>query len=285
VLTSVAAGALTIRGVSLGGVYTSLAVPELGVLFDIGMPARSLAMMDTWLISHGHADHIGAMAAALGIRGLHGKTTPPRVLAPAEIVDDLQASLAAMTRLQRFPLAINVVPMRPGDEVALRPDLEARAIRTFHPVPSLGYVLLRKVSKLKAEFVGLPGPHIAALRKSGVEISSTHYQSQLAYVTDTLVSVLDHSPELLQCPTLILECTFLDDRKSRDAARSGCHIHLDEIVERAPSLCDPALQHLVLMHFSQLYHPGEIDGILRRRMPAALYAKTIAFVPSGEWPG
>ena len=35
VLTTVEAGRLTIRGVSLGGVYTSLHVPELDLFFDL----------------------------------------------------------------------------------------------------------------------------------------------------------------------------------------------------------------------------------------------------------
>ena len=42
-LTTVTAGPYTVRGVSIGGVYTSIAVPELGVLFDAGIPAADPA--------------------------------------------------------------------------------------------------------------------------------------------------------------------------------------------------------------------------------------------------
>ena len=285
-LTEVRAGAHTIRGVSVGGVYTSLAVPELGVLFDLGMPARSSAIMDVWLLSHGHADHIGALAAQLGIRALHGKTTPPQLLMPAEIVDDVAAALTALSKLQRWPLQVNAVPMRAGDEVHLRGELFARAVQTFHPVPSLGYILVRKITKLKAELVGLPGTEIAALRRAGQNVSVIHERLELGYATDTLISALDHAPELLRCATLILESTFLDGRKSRDAARAGCHIHLDDIIERADDFMHPDLRHLVLMHFSQLYAPHEIDGLLRARLPAPLYQKVVAFVdPTRPWPG
>ncbi len=285
-LTEVRAGAHTIRGVSVGGVYTSLAVPELGVLFDLGMPLRSTATLDTWLLSHGHADHIGAIAAQLGIRALHGKTSPPRLLLPREIVDDVTEALTALTKLQRWPMQVIAVPMQAGDEVQVRGDLFARAVQTFHPVPSLGYVLLRKISKLKPELVGLPGAEIAALRRAGENVSVIEERFELGYATDTLISALDHAPELLQCTTLILESTFLDGRKSRDAARAGCHIHLDEIIERADDFMHPDLRHLVLMHFSQLYAPHEIDGLLRARLPAPLYQKVVAFVdPTRPWPG
>ncbi|MCX5746553.1 MAG: MBL fold metallo-hydrolase, partial [Proteobacteria bacterium] len=72
-LTSVTAGPYTVRGISVGGVYTSLAIPELGIGFDAGASPRSFGGIDTFALSHGHADHIGALPALLGIRGLTGK--------------------------------------------------------------------------------------------------------------------------------------------------------------------------------------------------------------------
>lgn len=282
-LTTVTAGALTVRGLSVGGVYTSLAVPELGLLFDAGASPRSSCAIDTILLSHGHADHVGALPALLGIRALSGKTRPPRVVMPAEIVDDLTAALAALSRLQRFPLAIEAIGMRPGDELALRGDLRVRAVRTFHPVPSLAYLIIRQISKLRPELHGLPGPEIAARRRAGEPVTDSEDRLELAYATDTLVTVFDHAPALLEARTLIMECTFLDDRKSLEAARAGCHIHLDELIERADQFAN---EHVVMMHFSQIYRPDEIAGILDARLPPALRKKIIPFVPGGSnWPG
>jgi ribonuclease Z len=239
--------------------------------------------MDTILLSHGHADHVGALPAFLGIRALSGKTRPPRVIMPIEILEDLTAGLAAMSRLQRFPLEIDAVGMSAGDELVLRGDLRVRAVRTFHPVPSLAYIIVRRVAKLRADLRGLSGPQIAARRRAGEDVNDYEDRLELAYATDTLVSALDHGPELLQARTLIVECTFLDHRKSLEAARAGCHIHLDEIIERADRFAN---DHIVMMHFSQLYHPDEVGRILDARLPPALRAKVIPFVPTGtHWPG
>jgi ribonuclease Z len=282
-LTSVTAGPHSVRGISVGGVYTSIAVPELGLLFDAGAPLRSLAAIDTILLSHGHADHLGALPAVLGIRGLASKARPPRVVMPAEIVADLTAALEALSRLQRFPLAIEPVGMRPGDEIALRGDLRIRAVRTFHPVPSLGYVVVRRVSKLRAELRGLPGPEIAARRIAGEPVAEHEDRLELAYATDTLVSVLDHNPDLYKARVLVIECTFLDERKSLEAARAGCHIHLDEVIERADKFAN---EHVVVMHISQLYRPDEVAGILDARVPSGLRKRMIALTPqSSHWPG
>jgi ribonuclease Z len=282
-LTTVTAGPFTIRGISVGGVYTSLAVPELGIVFDAGAPPRSSGGLDTILLSHGHADHIGSLPALLGIRALGGKTKPPRVLMPVEIVGDLTAALAALSKLQRFPLQIEAIGMSPGETYELRGDLHVRAVRTFHPVPSLGYVIVRRVAKLKAALAGLTGPEIAARRRAGEDVSDYDDRLELAYATDTLVSVLDHSPELLRARVLIVETTFLDERKSLEAARAGCHIHLDEIIERADKFEN---EYVVMMHFSQLYRPEEVVAILDRRVPEGLRKRIIPFVPeTANWPG
>lgn len=282
-LTTVTAGPYTIRGISVGGVYTSLAVPELGLVFDAGASPRSSGAIDNILLSHGHVDHIGALPALLGIRALQGKTRPPRVVMPVEIVAELSAALEALSKLQRWPLAIEAIGMSPGEEIALRGDLRVRAVRTFHPVPSLGYVIIRRVSKLKPELAGLSGGEIAARRRAGEEVTDHDDRLELAYATDTLVSALDHAPELLKSRVLIVECTYLDERKTVADARGGCHIHLDEIIERADRFEN---EHIVVMHVSQIYRPDEVAAVLDARVPPGLRKRMIPFVPAATaWPG
>ncbi|MCA9643579.1 MAG: MBL fold metallo-hydrolase, partial [Myxococcales bacterium] len=86
----------------------------------------------------------------------------------------------------------------------------------------------------------------------------------------------DTHPSLLETRVLIMECSFLDERKELSASRAGCHIHLDELLERAGEFNN---EHLVLMHFSQIYRPEEVHQILERRLPKSLWERTHVFAP------
>ena len=104
--TTVTAGPYTIRGLSVAGIQTSLLVRELGALFDVGFAARSLAGAENVFLSHGHADHCGALVALLGMRGLM-RMPPPRLFLPAELADSVRDALALFSKGQRYELQIN----------------------------------------------------------------------------------------------------------------------------------------------------------------------------------
>lgn len=281
-LTTVQAGPYTLSGVSIAGLHTSIFVRELGALFDVGIALRSCAGAEHVFLSHGHADHLGALVTLLGMRGLLGMR-PPRVHLPAEIADNTRQALALLSRAQRREFVLDAEPMLPGEERALRPDLMVRAFRTHHTSPSLGYQFFNRVQKLKREFSGLPGKEIAERRKRGDALFDLEERLEVAYATDTLIRVLDTMPSLLDTRVLILECSFLDDRKGLAASQAGGHIHLDELLERADTFRNEAL---VLMHFSQIYSPAEVHRTLQRRCPRALWERIVVFAPSrGPWPG
>lgn len=281
-LTEVSAGPYTVRGISVGGVYTSLQVPELGVLLDVGVPIRSFAATDSIFLSHGHSDHASALGSLLGIRSLIGKRAP-RVYFPAEIEAPLREALGLLGRLHRSPMTIEAMPMHPGDVRALKSDLHVRAFRTHHPVPSLGYQFFKRVAKLKPEYRELPPEEIGRRRRAGEPLFDEVDRLELAYSTDTLSRVLESEPSVLESRVLILECTFIDPRRTAEDAQERFHIHLDEILERADRFRNEAV---VLMHFSQAYSPEEVHATLQQRLPPGLRERVRVFAPeSGRWFG
>ena len=278
-ITELKVGRHTVRGASLGGMYTSLHVPELDAVFDVGVALRGAVSARRLFLSHAHVDHMGALASYLGMRGLAGVKRPLDLFLPAGIEHDLQASLDALSKLHRWPLTFVARPLHPGDEIELGNGRFVRAFKTFHPVPSLGYLLFDRVQKLDPAYAHLGGAEIKRRRQAGdTEIFFSEEHLRFAYATDTLPEVLDHTPDLRRVDTLVLECTFLDDRKSLEGARAGCHIHLDELLPRLSHL---QIQHLVLMHFSQIYHPDQVRRLLAERLPPDLPFTVHAFTPEG----
>jgi len=282
-LTQIRAGDHTLRGVSVGGIYTSLQVKELDVVLDVGMAPRSFAGTRALFLSHGHADHSGALTTLIGTRMLTCGNRKLEIYLPAEIVDTMRTALGVVDALQRYPADVELIPMSPGDEHPLHSDLRVRAFRTYHPVPSLGYLFFRRVHKLRPEYVGLDGQEIRRRREQGEQLTEAVDNLELAYVTDTLPKVLDDVPELFDVKTLILECTFLDERKNAELAHISCHIHLDDLLPYADRFRNEAL---VLMHFSQIYRPDEVRSLLAERCPPGMRERVVAFAPDKRhWPG
>ena len=282
-MVSLNAGPYTIQGVSVAGVYTSPRAPELGVVLDAGVPLRSFAGTDRIFLSHAHADHAAGLASLLSIRNLVGRKSAQLHL-PEELVEELSTALGSLSRMHRAELQVDFIPMAAGATLPLVNDLHVRAFRTHHPVASLGFQFLRRVRKLRAEFLALPGAEIAQRRKNG---DTTLFEEtdhlELAYATDTLSRVLTTSPTLLQSRVLILECTYLDQQHTVADARQRAHIHLDELLERAGEFQN---EHLVLMHFSQTHQPSQVHAILREKLAPRLKPALHIFAPeSGEWFG
>jgi len=278
-LIEVKAGPFTLRGVSVAGVYTSIQVSELKVLLDTGLPLRSIAATDDVFLSHGHADHASGLASVLGIRALIGKNRT-RIFLPAEIVDAVRDTLRAASRLHRCTFEPELIGMSPGDERVLRSDLLVRAFRTHHTVPSLGYLFLRRVQKLRPEFQSLPGPEIGRRRAAGdLTLFESSERLELAYITDSLSSVLESSPEVLDARVLIVECTYVGRDKTAEDAQARSHIHLDELIARADCFRNEAI---VLMHFSQGHSVGEVRRTLDEQLPASLRGRVVPFLPEDD---
>jgi ribonuclease Z len=257
---------LTLRGVAQGGIQTSLRVPELKLMFDVGKSGRGAMRYDRILISHGHQDHAGALFYLLSQRGMMGKG-PATVHIPAEIEEPLRAILKAWSDIEGFDLKVDFRAQQPGDRFELGGNLFATALRTVHRVPSLAYVVERESRRLKPEFRTLGGEEIGELKRKGVGITDPVATPLLCVTGDTQMEFfLDH--ELARkCQVLVHEVTAWDDRRTVEQMRSWGHTHVEELIEHSEKFEG---ESLVLVHRSMRHSKAEAEKIVRERFPASV---------------
>jgi ribonuclease Z len=142
----------------------------------------------------------------------------------------------------------------------VRRDFGIRAHATHHGGVSLGYSLISVREKLKAEYLGVPGPQLAAMRKQGIEIQYRVEVPLVTFLGDTTAGPVFEQPDVRDAEILITECTFFDP-DHRTKAKAGRHLHVEQFAEILPTLKN---RHIVVGHVSRRTGIRRAKHILRK---------------------
>ncbi|XP_054808127.1 tRNase Z TRZ1 isoform X1 [Prosopis cineraria] len=262
-----------IQGLSIGGQETCIIFPSLKLAFDIGRCPPRAVCQDFLLISHSHMDHIGGLPMYVATRGLY-RMKPPTIIVPSSVKEDVEKLFEVHRKLDHSELKHNLVGLDIGEEFYLRNDIKVKAFKTYHVIPSQGYVLYSVKKKLKHEYLGLPGNEIKKLKFSGVEITYTLEEPEIAFTGDTMSDFIvdDSNIDALRARILVMECTFVNDSITVTHARDYGHTHLSEIISHAGKLQNRAI---LLIHFSARYTEEEIQEAIAA-LPPPLAGRTYA---------
>jgi ribonuclease Z len=247
-------------------VQTYWRVPELKVGFDLGGQPWSFMSTPNWFVSHVHLDHVAALPVLVARRRMM-KMEPPTIYLPAEAIEGVELLLRAVQRLDRGRMPVNLIGLKPGDEVELSRELAVTAFATKHTIPSLGYLVWERRKKLKAEYRELSGDQIRDLRLSGVDVSAEIRLPKVAYLGDTAPAGLEAIPEIYQVQILILEMTFVAPNERPALIHKFGHTHLDDLLDRADRFEN---ELIIASHFSTRMHPDQIQRIVEKSLPDSL---------------
>jgi ribonuclease Z len=251
-----------IQGISIAGEETFVQVPELGVCFDLGRAPRAMLSSDFVALSHGHMDHSAGLAYYFSQRHFQGIGTGTVLCHPA-LAGPIKNIMNAWIELEAQRTPYQVIPLEPDQEHTIKNNIVLRAFNTRHTVPSLGYVVIEKRSKLREEFVGLEQAKLVELKQQGVEITKINEIPLVCFTGDTMWGEHFDRPDVLGAKVLITECTFLEPGH-RDRADVGKHLHLEHI---ARLLEVSQAEAVILTHLSRRTHIAEARKMIDDAIP------------------
>lgn len=263
----------SIGGLSIAGHETCVILPSLNMAFDIGKCPQRAISQQFLFISHGHMDHIGGLPMYVATRGLY-RMAPPTIIVPKVIKENVEKIFEAHRAMDQSELQHTLVGLDVGEEFCIRKDLKVRAFRTYHVIPSQGYIVYSVRHKLKQEYVGLPGTELKSLRLSGVEITDTYTTPEIAFTGDTMSDFITDADnaDVLRAKILIMESTYVENSCTVEDARDYGHIHLSEVISQADRFQNKAI---LLIHFSARYQLDVIENALSA-LPPSLAGRVFA---------
>lgn len=246
-----------VQGFSVAGEATTIQIPELDIVFDMGLCPRAALASPTVALTHGHMDHVGSLAYWCSQRRFQGMGTG-RIICPKDMEPAVHAMMRGFQALEQQQTPYDLVPLDEGEEFQIKNNVMLRRFPAEHAQPCTGYALVEKRSKLKPEYEGLPQEKLRELKERGTEITRVLEIPLIAYTGDT-----GPGPHLIQddvrkAKIVIADCTFVEpDHKGR--ARIGQHMHIDDIAEWLGVL---EADHLVLVHVSRRSNMSQARGAL-----------------------
>ena len=235
-----------IQGISIAGEQTAIHVPELDIAFDVGLCPRPVLSAPYIALTHGHMDHVAGLPYYFSQR-VFQKMGTGTCICHEDIAGDVQEMMGGWVDLEKQHTPHIIVPIRPEEEIQIKPGVVLKGIEAKHTVPAMSYVVVEHRKKLLEKYTGLPQSELRGLKISGTEITQTLKIPLVACTGDTEIGDHLFRPEFTNAPIVITECTFFEEEHKKRAS-VGKHLHIDDLSDLLQSW---KAEHVVITHTSR----------------------------------
>lgn len=261
------------HGLSLSGIRTAIAMPELSLSFDVAQGYPFLLNLKHYFISHGHLDHAAGIPYIISQKAMNSQE-PGQFYMPTSLVEPLDQIMKIWEQIEGHKYRYDFIAVQSDDEFALNAQTFVKAFPTTHRIESFGYTVFEIHKKLKSEFLGFTQEEIIELRRQKIDVNEVHHIPVVSFTGDTQIEFLDSRDWIKKSKILFLEATYLDSRKTIAQARQWGHTHLDEIV---PRLKDIESEQIVFIHASSRYSDKEALQVLQEKIPREYHERILLF--------
>ena len=138
------------EGISEGGIRTSVVMPRLGLMFDIGNQNPDRINIERLLLTHAHLDHSAGIPYYISQRSLR-KLGPPKIYLPKTLEAPMREILSLYSKIEDFPYHYEMKGLEEGEEIEIDAYHFFKVWKTFHRVDSQGYTIYERKKKLRSE--------------------------------------------------------------------------------------------------------------------------------------
>jgi ribonuclease Z len=241
-------------------------------MFDCGAPVSAKTVSHIF-ITHTHGDHVAWLPRVLQQQQQQQQqqqtsVSPVQIYLPEIAVPLMEKFLQAWEQLTECDdasvadrsdnttiassLPLMLIGVKPSTELEIHVkggDFIVKVAECDHRVTCCGYSVYQRKRKLKDEYANQPS-NIRSLIEQGVDPFHKVLEPLFTFLGDTTHNVFAKNPWILDTRTVVVECSFLEDRDEERAVETKHMLwrHLEPHVRSNPDT------RFVVIHVS-LKHP------------------------------
>lgn len=254
---------MNLRGLSLSGIRTAISLPDLSLTFDVAQGYPFLLHLKQFFISHGHLDHAAGIPYIISQKAMNHQEAP-KFYMPPSLIEPMDRIMKTWQEIEKHEYKYEFHPVAADLEIPVKGNYFIKAFPTQHRIDSFGYTLFESSKKLSRKYYGRTQHELIQLKAEGHQLNELVHTPLVSFTGDTQIEFLESRPWVKKSKILLLEATYLDDKKSIKHARTWGHTHWHEII---PHLDEIESEKIVLIHVSSRYTWEEAQRILKESVP------------------